>query len=145
MNLKGAVYNKLIADSTLTGMLAVNPHAIDQNISPSKLNSIIDAIHVDRMKQAPFISLQGGDINMRAGAMHTADAFIYVRCYNNRDDTFYTINQVQSRVRQLLDGQRFTIEGYASVETVFETERSEQLDEAVNLNFREAQYRSQII
>lgn len=147
--LKLGIYELLAADTLLcdpeSGLLALNANPDSPSEEESRANSIVELRHIDKVKP-PFISI-ALDEDRRTGLVQT-DAFVLVRCYNNRDKSFYTINKVLSRVRKLLDGQRLREiegEGYASVEILYESTRPELPDEGVNLNFRESQYRSRYL
>lgn len=142
-DIKLQAYNLLIADTELISLLATNEHAYDPDTIPaSKANSIVDYLQAGKMI-APFITLRADDIS-RAGRTHLTNAFLLVRCYNEKDKSFYTINRALSRVQRILDGQRFTVEGYATVEVAWETTRAELQDDGLGMNFREAQFRIQL-
>ncbi len=72
------------------------------------------------------------------------NAFLLVRCYNERDKSYYTINKLASQVKQILDGKRFAVEGYATVEVVWETTSAELPDDAYDMNYRQATFRIQL-
>lgn len=129
----------LQGDTQLIDMLHENNNPYNKDQPASKQESIVDYLNADEMI-APFITLRA-DQEVLVGRTHLTHAFLLVRCYNERDKTFYTINELVSRVKQLINGQRFTIEGYSTVETVWETTSSELPDDGVGLNYRELQFR----
>lgn len=133
----------LIADETLLAFLAKNVNPYNKASEATQARSIVSYLKADEM-HPPFITLRG-DTETLVGQTHLTNAYLLVRCYNERDKTFYTINEVLSRVKKLLNGQRFTIAGYATVETQWESTGPELPDDGVGLNFREAAFRVQLI
>lgn len=142
-DIKDQAYQLLAADPELVELLAVNEHPFDPDtIEASKQNSITDYLQAGKMT-APFITLRGDDISL-VGRTHLTNAFLLVRCYNEKDKSFYTINKALSRVQRILNGQRFPVEGYSTVEVVWETTRAELQDDGLDMNFREQQFRIQL-
>lgn len=139
---KLAVWQALTGDTTLVNKLAPNNNPYDPQIPTAKANAIVDAQNAGKMV-APFLTVRI-EAEQLAGRTHLTNAFLLVRCYNERDKSFYTINELASRVKQLLDGQRFPVEGYATVEVRWETTTGELPDDAYDLNFRELTFRIQL-
>ena len=141
-DIKAAAWQALINDPTLVQKLADNNDPWNPEAPTSKVNSVTDVANVGKMV-APFITLNG-DAETLAGRTHLTNAFLLVRCYNEKDKSFYTINELVSRVKQLLDGQRFPVEGYATVEVAWETTSAELPDDGVDMNYRELTFRIQL-
>lgn len=141
-DIKTAAWQILSTDAEILAEIAENNSPYDPGIKASKVLSITDAQNAGSMV-APFITL-AGENEVLAGQTHLTNAFLLVRCYNERDKSFYTINKLASRVKQLLDGQRFPVAGYATVEVVWETTSAELPDDAFDMNYREATFRIQL-
>lgn len=139
---KTAAWQLLKADVDLVQQLAENNNPYDPLATTSKVESIVDYLQGGKMV-APFITLRA-DNETLVGRTHLTNAFLLVRCYNEKDKSFYTINELVSRVKHLLDGQRFTLEGTPNVETVWETTSAELPDDGYDLNYRELTFRIQL-
>lgn len=140
--IKTAAWEILKADTTILETVAENNNPYDPESPASKENAITDYLQGGKMV-APFITLRG-DAETLVGRTHLTNAFLLVRCYNEKDKSFYTINELASRVKQLLDGQRFTLEGTPNVETVWETTSAELPDDGYDMNYRELTFRIQL-
>lgn len=141
-DIKAEVRDILLQDAVLLEKLAVNNNPWNKDAVATKKNSIVDHLNVDEMVPV-FVTIRS-DVIALAGQTHLTNAFLLVRCYNERDKSFYTINEVLSRVQKLLNGKRFPVAGYATVETVWETTSAELPDDGLGLNYREAQFRIQL-
>lgn len=141
-DIKLRVFQILTADVTLTNMLAPNHPAYNQTAAKTREASVVEFTQAGS-KIAPFITLRLNATTL-VGKTHLTNAFLLIRCYNERDKSFYTINEALSRVQRLLDGKRFDINGYNVVETVWETTGAELPDEGLDMNFRESQFRIQL-
>lgn len=141
--LKDQVRELILEDSEIVALLGANHDPYNKTGAPSHEHSVIDYINASPEVVAPFITIRAGE-SVFAGPTTLTNAFILLRCYNEKDKTFYTINEVMSRVRKLLNGHIFTLEGYANVETVWETTSAELPDEGLDLRYREIQFRVQL-
>jgi hypothetical protein len=99
-----AIYDQLVADGTLVGLLATyngNPAVFTTDPAPgdATLPYIVTAGEVS---QAPF------DSKTTRGR----DAIRDVRCYAEADGSVVTIEAIAERVRALLHRQALSIDGY---------------------------------
>lgn len=141
-DIKTAAWAILKADPEILDKLAENNNPYDPEAATSKENAIVDYLQGGKMV-APFITLRG-DAETLVGRTHLTNAFLLVRCYNEKDKSFYTINELASRVKRLLDGKRLALEGTPNVETVWETTSAELPDEGYDMNYRELTFRIQL-
>lgn len=142
-DIKAEARDILVADATLMAFLPENNDPWNQEAPASKKASVADYLNVDNLIP-PFVTLRN-DVTTLVGQTHLTNAYLLVRCYNERDKSFYTINEVLSRVKQLLNGKRFNLAGYATVETVWESTGPELPDDGIGMLYREATFRIQLI
>lgn len=130
----------LQGDEELLRMLADNKPFWNNNLESEAKYSILPADKIWVGIKTPFVSVQLAGENMIGTMLY--DAFFYVRCYNEPDKTFVTINDVLSRAKELLHNHRFVYADNAvSINSVYEATGAELSDQAYNLNFRESRYR----
>lgn len=136
-----AIYDTLIADSTLMGFLALNKPYYKPNdtTAPTKANSVLPFAIIERKLDCPFMTIGEGQ-NLRIGEFLESET-IYIRCYNDMGKTFVDINKVLDRVKSLLDKSSLTIEDRTKVKIVFESTLDGLVDEAIGLKFKESRYR----
>lgn len=130
-------------DEFIVSRLSKNNNPFNKKTPATKQESIVDYLSADEMIP-PFITLRS-DTETLVGLTHLTNAYLLVRCYNSKDKTFFTINEVLSRVKKLLNGRRFAIEGYSTVETVWESTGPELPDDEIGMYFRESVFRVQLI
>lgn len=134
------IYKVLIADTTLTNMLASNKPAHNPSGTSARTNSIVPQAVASEKMNVPFIMLAEGSETKIGSKL--LDESLYVRCYNDRKKSNVVINQIIERVKTLLDGKVLTLTSRRQVEKVkYETTLPPLLDEEVNLRFRESRYR----
>jgi hypothetical protein len=137
------IYVKLIADSALMAMLADNvPFANPKGVAAKK-NSIYPAGQARSSSNRPFITIQGGVAN-QLGRRYSDETF-YIRVYNDVDKSYVAINQIASRVKELLHLQDLDLGDMQHVETIYESSLAEATDQALELNFRELHFRTGMI
>lgn len=142
---KNAIYDILSEDDTLLAMLAENPPFENPKGSKSAAHSIIPAGYASSITESPFITIQGGPRVKRDPMGHYFDEFIYIRCYNDIEKSFVTIDNILERIQQLLDNKSLTLNNNVSIHLSLETTDMERLDETLNMNYRESSYRSEIV
>lgn len=131
----------LQSDEELLNMLATNKAFWNQNLDSKKQYSIIPADKIFTGIKTPFVTVQVSTDNLVGNLL--TDAFFYVRCYNDVDKTFVTIDSVLSRIKVVLHNHRFNqyADNAISVNTLYESTGTELNDQAYNLNFRESRYK----
>jgi hypothetical protein len=142
-DIKDGIRNLIIEDGELLEMLAENVPAHDEDGEKDKANSVLD--YLEAVGKVPvFITIRADD-ETRVGQFDLTNAFVLIRCYNNKDKSFYTINKALDRVRKLLTDQLLPVQGYSTVQLTWETTGSELPDDGLDLIFRESRYRIQLI
>jgi hypothetical protein len=131
----------LQTDSPLLKMLASNKPFWNPAMESSAIYSIRPYDKIDSDTLFPCVTVQVSNENLIGTKL--TDAFIYVRCYNELDKTFVTIDKVLSRVKVILHNHRFLQyeDTAVSIDTVYESTGAEQRDELYKLNYRESRYR----
>lgn len=137
------VGERLLEDTELVSMLALNKSWVNPQLPESRKHSIIPASK-GPLANGAYLTIREIADN-RVGYKLT-ESFIVIRCYNNIDKTYVEIDDVLARVKALLHGNRFTYDnGTNCVDVFYETTGDELEDEAYGQVFREAQYRIQYL
>lgn len=136
-----AILELLQNDEELLRLLATNSAFWNQDLESEARYSIIPVDKIWDGIKTPFVTVQIGGEDLVGHKL--LDAFVYVRCYNDNDKTFVSIDSVLSRVKALLHRHRFAqyADNAVSIDTVYETTGPEASDQAYNLNYRESRYR----
>lgn len=135
------VFQRLQEDSVLLNMLADNRPFWNQDAEPRAMYSIIPADKIYDGIKTPFVTVQMSNDDLTG--VNVSDAIFYIRCYNDSDKTFISIDDVLSRVKALLHNHLFKdfADEQVVTDTIYEGTLAELTDEAYDLNFRESQYR----
>ena len=134
-----AVYNILIADSELTDMLGENKPFYNADGSSSRVNSVIPADIANRKLTMPILVIREGQ-ELSIGTTLVSET-LFVRCYNEVDRSYVSINNILDRVRTLLADAQLSISDKTSVKVEWEATLSGLIDESLNLKFKESRYR----
>jgi hypothetical protein len=134
-----AIYNLLVADTTLVNMLASNKPYYNTSGVSSKSNSIIPADVADRKLNVPIVIIQEG--NELSIGTNLVSETIYIRCYNDVDKSYFDINRVLDRVRTLLHDAQLNISDKVAVRVEWEATLGGLVDESLNLKFKESRFR----
>ena len=134
-----AAYNILIADDTLTDMLAENAPYHNAGGDSSKVNSIIPADIANRKLTMPILVIREGQ-ELSIGT-HLVSETLFVRCYNGVDRSYIDINDILDRVKTLLSDAQLSISDKVMVRVEWEATLSGLIDESLNLKFKESRYR----
>lgn len=136
---KDKIYQRLVADSTLTNLLAANTPFYNPNGASAKTNSIIPAGKATGETNGPFVTIQNGNETKLGTKLY--DLFVYIRVYDSTQKSYTQIQAILERIKVLLDGYEFSFNSSALVQAKYDNTVSETVDESLNMNFQESRYR----
>lgn len=136
---KDKIYQLLVADSTLTNLLALNKPFYNPSGTAAKTNSIFPAGKATGETVGPFVTIQVGNETKLGTTIY--DLFIYIRAYDSIQKSYTKIQTILERVKVLLDGHSFTFSSSVLVQAKYDNTVSETVDESLNMNFQESRYR----
>jgi len=137
-------FDHLIADEQLMALLPANSNW--QSLKGRKLssNSIVPVNQFNPKNIIlPALTFQlSADVNagLNKSVSRLFAQSLFIRCYNASDKTYVSIDEILSRVIDLLHRQSFTLDSSVSVQTVYLGSSAELTDQAFNLPYREAQF-----
>jgi len=134
-----AIYDILAADDTLVSLLALNPPFYNPNGDEARVNSIIPADIVENSMTAPFLVIQEGS-ELKIGSKLESQS-LFFRCYNDRQKSYITIDEILNRIKAMLDNLEITVENKVVVKLGWEATMPGLLDESLGMKFKESRYR----
>ena len=136
---KQTMAEELQEDVDLLKLLASNPPFNDSSGTATKAHSVIPAGKATASTNTPFLTLQGGTEAL-TGVKLTEEVF-YIRCYNRKDQSYVSIDQILEMVKEIMNDKVFLMSGIQNVKTKYEQTGPELEDQSIGFNFRESRYR----
>lgn len=135
-----AIFKILQSDKKLNDMLPKNYAFWNPTLCDTGY-SILPSSKISKSLNRPFVTIQLSSETLIE--KHLNNTFIYIRCYNELDKTYVEIDNILSRIKEILHSkvqQQFS-DKKVSIDMVYENTSADAIDQAYNLNFRESAYK----